>query len=412
MGTLKQVIFSTCSFLAFFVTTLNTYAQQKELKGGVIASESKLALPYVDLSIPAKGISTISNEDGIFDLKFSANDISGDSIIFSCVGYKSQVISVNDALKQKDLVIALTELTVELKEVVIKPISIKDLLDSISRRNNAAFNSPMKLNGYYREFVFTNAKCNEYADALFEYYYAANLKNSGQLKITASRCEKAERKNEKNKNFEAFVDSKVNPDRLFSFSLLADMIKQFFPDKQLDEYQYNIEGNNINKDMLITIYPKAGSERVYKLQFLTSDDLLLRSYKVEIPANLLKNVKERSVLGIHVKITAFTFEGRYRANDNGIYPYYFRVIKDVKVTGKFLGTVLDQTISQKSEFIVTKIDTKNISPITKSEMYKKGNLCDNGVAINTALLKSYNFIPPTKKDSLTISSIAKDISDN
>ena len=310
------------------------------------------------------------------------------------------------------MVITLSESVVELKEVVIKPVTIRQLLDSIVRRNYTAFNSPMKLNGYYREFVFTNAKCNEYSDALFEYYYDNSLKKGGQVKIDASRCEKAVRKNEKNQNFEAFVDSKANPDKLFDFAMLAGMLNQFFSDKQLDDYKYSIEGNNLNRDLLITISPKPVSDKAYKLQFITSDDLMLRSYKLEIPDGLLKNAKERSIMGIHGKITAFLIEARYGVSNNGIYPEYFKIIKDVKIYGKFLGTVLDQITAQKSEFIVTQINTKNVTPFPKNEIYKKGNICDNGIAINTALLKDYNFIPQTKKDSLAISSITKDIAAN
>lgn len=412
MDIIKQVFKDILLSLIFFGVTLIAYGQDKELKGKVISAGTKGALPYVNINIPALGISTISNDEGMFALKLQGDNSLKDSVIFSCVGYKSQSINVNDALSQNNFTITLAESVVELREVVIKPLTIKQLLDSISRRNYTAFNSPMKLNGYYREFVFTNAKCNEYSDALFEYYYDSHLKSKGQLKINASRCEKAVRKNEKNQNFEAFIDSKTNPDKMFDFAMLADMVNYFFPEKQLNEYKYSIEGNNLNKDLLITIYPKPGSDKVYKLQLLTSDDLMLRWYKLEIPVELLKNVKEKSILGIHGRITAYIIEARYGTSNNGIYPEYFKIIKDVKIFGKFLGTTLDQLTAQKSEFIVTQINTNGIIPFPKNEIYKKGNICDNGAAINTALLKKYNFILPTKKDSLAISSITKDISAN
>ncbi len=105
-------------------------------------------------------------------------------------------------------------------------------------------------------------------------------------------------------------------------------------------------------------------------------------------------------------------EARYRTNNIGIYPEYFKILKDVKITGKFMGVVLTQLTAPKSEFVVTQIDTKNINPFPRNQIYKKGNICDNGIAINTALLKSYNFILPTKKDSLAISSISNGLSSN
>lgn len=409
MNLFKPALFCIFLLTIFTASSIDAYCQDIELKGKVISATNQ-AIPYVNINIPAKGISTISNEEGIFVLKFGG-DILNDSVTFSCVGYTPQTLMLKDAaLKESSLVITLPESVVTLKEVVIKPVTIKELLDSIVNRNSMAFASPMKLNGYYREFVFTNSKCNEYSDALFDYYYDRNVKNTGLLKIVASRCEKAVKKNDSNQNFEAFIDSKANPDKMFNFAMLTAMIKEFFSDKQLTNYKYIIQGNESNKDIVVTIYPKPGTDKVYKLQFLLTDDFILKSYKLEIPGELLKNVAERSMLGIHGKITAFTIEARYRSSNGEIYPQYFKISKDVKIYGKFMGTVLNQLTAQKSEFVITQINTKNVSPIPKNEAYKKGNICDNGVAINTALLTNYNFILPTKKDSLAISSIAKDIS--
>jgi hypothetical protein len=408
MEKLKHTTICILFLLLIFGGISIVNAQDKELKGKVVSASNTQPLPYVNITIPKKGVSTVSNEDGVFIFKFPGDHSPQDSIIFSSVGYKQQAISINDALKQKDIVVTLTESVQELKEVVIKPLTIKELLDSIGHHNYMAFNSPMKLNGYYREFVFTNAKCTEYSDALFEYYYDHGLKNDGQLKIAASRCEKAVQKKEENHSFTALAESRIEPDKILGYSMLLDMIKGHFADKLLDDYTYNIEEDN-NKDLLITILPKTKSDKYYKLQFTLTPDYTIKSYKLEIPANLLANVKERSMMGIHAKITAFEVECRYQNSDNYLYPDYFKATKTVKIFGKFMGVVLDQVTAQKSEFVVTQFAAKNINPFAKSETYKKGNMCDNGVAMNADMLKNYNFILPTKKDSLVISSIAKDI---
>ncbi|MGZ3872294.1 MAG: carboxypeptidase-like regulatory domain-containing protein [Mucilaginibacter sp.] len=393
-------------FFMFLGSALSGYGQDKELSGKVISETTKAALPYVNIRLSG-GIGTVSNDDGMFVIKFPGNYTQSDSIIFSSVGYQPKAISIHDALEQNDFVISLSESIIALKEVVIKPLTVRQLLDSISRANAAAFNSPMKLDGYYREFVFTNTKCTEYADALFEYYYDRGVKSPGQLKIAASRCEKGAQKYDNSKNFEANLDSRVNPDKIFGYAMLSGLIKELFADKQLDGYEYNIEENKENSDLHITIFPKPGSDKVYQLSFLLSPGFALRSYKLEIPVKQLNNVKERSLLGIHGRTINFMVEANYGIDNGGIYPEYFRLTKDVKIYGKFLGVVLNQVTQQKSEFIVTGTETKNIAPFTKNETYKKGNICGNGIAINTALLKNYNFILPTKKDSLTIDSISK-----
>lgn len=408
MDKLKHTTICILLLLLSFGSISIAHAQDKELKGKVISTGNSQALPYVNITIPRKGVSTVSNEDGVFIFKFPGNNDPQDSIIFSSIGYKPQAISINDALKHKDIVVALTESVQELKEVVIKPLTVKELLDSIGHHNYMAFGSPMKLSGYYREFVFTNAKCTEYSDALFEYYYDRRLKNEGQLKIAASRCEKATQKKEENHNFTIFAESRIGPDKIFGYSMLVDIITRNFTDKVLDDYTYNIEEGD-NKNLLVTILPKTNSDKYFKLQFSLTPDYVIKSYKFDVPANLLANVKERSIMGIHGKVTAFAVECRYQTSNNQIYPGYFKVTQTVKISGKFMGVVVDQVTAQKSEFVVTQFMAKNISPFTKSDIYKKGNICENGVAMNADMLKNYNFILPTKKDSLAISSITQDI---
>ncbi|MDB5286921.1 MAG: hypothetical protein JWR05_1870 [Mucilaginibacter sp.] len=406
----SQKLFFYFSML-FVLTSVCTYAQDAEFGGKVVSATNKTASPYVNISIVAKGINTVTNEDGLFNFKFQTAD-PHDSILFSSIGYLPKKISVEEALREKSMVITLTESVEQLKEVVIRALSLKQMLDSIAQHSRVVFISPMKLNGYYREFVFTNNKCNEHSDALFGYYYDSNIKSDPQLSLTASRCEKAVKKNNSQKDFEAYIDSRTNPNKMFSYAMFAGMIEQYFPDKELDNYNYNLEEDPANHNLRVTLYPKMGVDKPYKLEIWLNNDFMMSSYKLTVPAELLKNVKEKNVLGIHGRVTNFIIEVKYNAIDNKIYPEFFSIKKSVSITGKFLGIVINQITEQRSEFIVTQIITNDIKPFQKNEIYKKGNICDNGVAINTAYLKSYNFILPTKKDSLAISGISKDIATN
>ena len=187
--------------------------------------------------------------------------------------------------------------------------------------------------------VFTNSKCTEYSDALFEYYYDRRLKNEGQLKNSCCRVAKRQiKKKEENHNFTIFAESKIGPDKIFGYSMLFDMIKRNFTDKVLDDYTYNIEEGD-NKNLLVTILPKTNSDKYFKLQFSLTPDYVIKSYKFDIPANLMANVKERTIMGIHGKVTAFAVECRYQTSNNQIYPGYFKVTQTVKISGKFMGVL-------------------------------------------------------------------------
>jgi len=403
------IIKITLIYLFLFFTTFEIAAAQDiTLNGKVVAANDNTGLPYVNINIPAIGVSTVSNDEGEFALKFATNYTAHDSIVFSFIGYKTKSINIRDALKTKELTVILTPSIEQLKEVAIKPLSVKQLLDSIVQHNQSAFISPMKLNGYYREFVFTNAKCTEYADALIKYYHNRAPKVGGQLKIIASRCEKATAKKIDSNNYESFyVDSKVNADLMFRYATLSELIAHYFPDNRLTNYTYTIQVNNTNNDLLVVIYPKQYDAVffIYKIQFRLSDDFTLKYYRLEVPDGELKSIKEASLLGIHGKFTGLTVEARYDADKFGVYPEYFKYTSSSYIYGKCLGVSINQTIDRKSEFVITGIDTVDRLPFPRNEIYKKGNICNNGAAINTEMLKSYNFIKPTQKDSLAISAI-------
>lgn len=396
--------------LLMFVMVNGAFAQNITLSGKIISAKTRINLSYVNIRIPSIAISTVTNEDGEFDLKFPEKYDPQDTIVLTCIGYKPQTMKIGDALKAKPLTIQLEENIEQLKEVTIKPLTLKELIDSITTHNQRVFASPIKLNGYYREFVFTNNKCNEYADALIQYYYNAIPKPEGQLKIVASRCEKAIAKKIDSNNFEeTYINSVLSPIKLFKFSSLNSLIAYYFLDKGLNNYTYKLSTNESNSDVEILIYPLKnivyGTSPYYSLHLFLADDFTIKNLKLEIPEVVLTNQKEFAFLGLHQKTTNFIIEAGYNNSKSGIYPGYLKWNISLYQKGKVFGNILDQSITQKSEFVITGIDTANTQAIPKNEIYKKGNICKNGSEINTEMLKQYNFIKRTKRDSIAIHEI-------
>jgi len=330
-----------------------------------------------------------------------------DSLNITCIGYKPYSVSIYDAVGRRNI-IKLEAATEDLQEVLIKPLNLKQLLDTIISKNKQVLISPLALNGYYRELVFVNDKCTEYADALCQYFYDENKDGNGQLKIDASRCrlEKVD-KNQDYHNAQIYPDSKVNPNTLFNYvTQLSEMIKKFFPDKNLQDYKYRMDQSG--NDLKITVYPKANADEYYQLTFILKEDYILRSYKLEIPAKLIETIKTRSLLGIHVKLMKFILSANYASVSNGNYPTYFTENKTVHAWGKLIAVSTDEIINSKSEFVVSDLDNANkIAPFSKSDVYKKGNICGNGIAINDNLLKNHTMIIPSAKDSVSITSLTQ-----
>jgi hypothetical protein len=395
--------------IACFVNTLSISASAQDshtISGAVLSKDDNKPIGSATISWANRGFGSITNDDGNFMIVLKQPFTPTDSLTFSCIGYHTQKVGIITAIAANDISIKLEPSTENLKEVVVRPLSLRQLLDSIIRHNTVAFVSPMKLNGYYRELVYTNNRCTEFSDAICDYFFDGKSQPDGQLKITASRCRKEIKENKDKDNMEIYKDSKINPNQAFKYAMLADMIEKFFPEKNLADYQYTMEQliNEPKADLRIVIKPKLDTgDAFYQLSLMLKDDFTLKSYKLEIPEKLLGQVKEKSLLGLHSKLVKSVIEVNYLSITGHIYPGYYAVMKSAKLWGKFLGTTINQLKEEKSEFVAGTV-ALNVEPVfAKAEVYKKGNLCSNGTAINDDMLKNYTIIKPTARDSVGIS---------
>ena len=391
-------------FISFFVVSffgLSGFSQNKRVISGIIRSSDD-RLPVVGVTISAKheNVSTASNEEGRFELVENSRLII-DTLTFSCVGYQSQDYVVNDA--NKPVNIYLQKSIDELREIVVRPLSITELIDSIKVHNQKAFLIPVTYNGYYKELVYTNDKCTEYSDALFE-YLASEHSDNGDLRIIASRCLKEKQVNEDKNDLQIYTPSKVNPTQLFKYSFFSGLLDMYFPKQSLKLYKYQLEEEP--NHLKFTISPKEVTEEsYYRLIINLNDNYDLVSFHLEVPEPDTRFFKEKSILSLHLRYTKLTIDATYNKTLKGIYPNFFSMVKAYNFWGKFLGTTTNLHVINKSQFIISSFKDGVMGNTPKSAIFKKGNLCSNGIAINDALLKDHTIIRPTAKDSISISTL-------
>jgi len=401
------MFFKKSSFLllCLFLTTATFSQSQKIVEGVVKCSDTPSPIAGVTIFIRSSNISTVSNEDGMFRLVTDGPIKKPDTLWFTCIGYRAQFFLLDPAKSLTNLVISLERSNEILKEVVVRPLSIFELVDSLKKHNQKAFLFPSQYSGYYKEQVYTNSKCTEFSDALFDYKLAGN-KFEGELKIIASRCLKQIKDNEDKNNVEIYNESKINPNEVFRYALFTGLMEKFFPYKSLVQYDYKIEDGD-SGETKITIFPKkAGNNAYYHLIIYVKENYDLKAYRLEVPMENLHLLPNRSLLGIHVQNTSLILEASFKVAAAGIFPNYFSMTKETHIWGKFMGATFNQQVINSSQFIVSDVHSPN-QMIDKSNwaVYKKGNLCSNGMAINDNMLKNYTIIKQTSKDSLSISTL-------
>lgn len=113
------------SFRLFFLLFVSTSSFAIQLSGTVVNSSSRVPIPYVNIGVPEKGVGTISDDNGRFKISID-NGLVGDSIRFSCIGYKPTFFTVKKLLTlNAPIVIELMANNTLLREVVINAKKLK-----------------------------------------------------------------------------------------------------------------------------------------------------------------------------------------------------------------------------------------------------------------------------------------------
>ena len=124
-------------FLIFFFITLIAWSQEtvnnkkdstvvksSVINGKVLNSSNNVVLENVHVVNLNSVKGTLTNEDGNFVMKAAVND----TLYFSYLGFKSIRVRVtNDWMKFGEIKIKMTELSIALEEVIVKPNRINRL---------------------------------------------------------------------------------------------------------------------------------------------------------------------------------------------------------------------------------------------------------------------------------------------
>ncbi|WP_027066534.1 carboxypeptidase-like regulatory domain-containing protein [Maribacter sp. Hel_I_7] len=122
-------------YFFYFLCALNfSVFAQDQVRGVVIDSDTKETLPFVNIGIVNKGVGTVSNFDGKFNLEIDKTNFSNYDILqFSSVGYKTvqfkiSEVNFNNALFQK---IVMQPEAMQLNEAIVSAKFLKSKKDDV-----------------------------------------------------------------------------------------------------------------------------------------------------------------------------------------------------------------------------------------------------------------------------------------
>lgn len=111
--------------LTILIIILNCHAIFGQcISGIVINKKSKSAVEYVNIGIPGKGIGTVTDDSGKYNLIIDPQ-FNNDTLLFSCVGYMPISMKISDLRNPNNKKITLQEKVYELSSVTIRPKNYK-----------------------------------------------------------------------------------------------------------------------------------------------------------------------------------------------------------------------------------------------------------------------------------------------
>lgn len=115
--------------IVILMTALQVKAQygfdkMVELTGVVMSSDSLRYLPFVTVAIPSKNRGTVTTEKGLFSMIVE----KGDTLRFTCLGYRKKIVVIPEDLKEArySIIQLMTQDTFYLANTIIRPTLSKE----------------------------------------------------------------------------------------------------------------------------------------------------------------------------------------------------------------------------------------------------------------------------------------------
>lgn len=138
------------------------------IEGRVLENRKDKPIAYCNISVLGTTLGTMSNSEGQFILKIPT-EMKPDSIRFSCMGFKAEVVSVETLLNTQPSEIVLQKSSIELKEIDVVHLMPDDILNRFNRNRTKNYESNYVLfTTFYRELVKEDERYTELSEAVIE----------------------------------------------------------------------------------------------------------------------------------------------------------------------------------------------------------------------------------------------------
>lgn len=404
------------AFAGSFLMAMGIVSAQavEEYRGKVVDADTGNAMVSASVTLEDSNISTITNAEGEFVLKVSA-DNQGKAILISFLGYKVRRVPLADFAKGT-LEIELEVKRVELPTVEVDaPRDAKDLVRRILKNRGEHYLAfPSRMTAFYRETIKKRRRNVSLAEAVVN-VYKAPYNRAGRDNVTLY-------KSRKSTDYEKLDTLALKLQGGPFNALLSDIVKYpeyIFSGELLDEYKFSFDRyTTIGEQELLVVRFEPVPNTEYTLYegelFLNTSELAITnarySLKIEDPLEAARIFVRKKPFGVEVTPLQVSYWVDYKNNGEGWYYSYSNAQLSFKVNWK--GKLFNSVYTLLSEMAVTDLVEigEEEQPARSERLRKSIILADEASGFaDPEFWGPYNIIEPEKSIESAIRKIQRQL---
>ena len=186
---MKQVLKLILGFSCLLLFNIASNGQGILIGGKIVAADSNEPISFAHVYVQGTTYGTLTNIDGEYALNLPAR-FAEDSIVFSCVGYESQVIEVG-VLRDEDRLIPLAESKTTLTEIIVSSLSAEDIWERAVKAKAKNFSTDrFRLTGFYRTTFQENEQFSRLLEAAVHIHGDRFIKKKAKIEYLEIRKSK------------------------------------------------------------------------------------------------------------------------------------------------------------------------------------------------------------------------------
>lgn len=400
--------------LLVLLCTAVTFAQTSErtVSGIVKDKKSNKALVNVNIAIEGTNIGTVTNDDGVFTLKWPE---SGKGIVASHVSYQNTFIPVQQ-FKEQDgqIIIWMNPSALTLDEVNIYGGNPRELVEKAIRKIGQNYATENQLySSFYRETIQKRRRYIEISEAFMDVYktgYESRMVYGDKVRLQKGRRLASQKQSDTlairisgGPSLALYLDVVKNGDELLSMDLLPC-------------YHFSMEAPTaIDNRMQYVVRFRPMIELEYALYegLLYIDQESLSFTRAEFGLDMsdkekaVKSILQRKPAGLRFRPIQVSFTVSYKQQNGKTYLNY--LCNEIRFKCDWKKCLFSSTFTAKSEMVMVDREDNPAESIKNKDAFRKRQVL-NDVVDNywqEDFWKDYNIIEPSESLESGINKLKK-----